>query len=144
MTDPARSHDATSPRPDEDRQAFAEASESLWRITFGPALWALHFAGSYGVAAIWCAKVAAKGQDIAPLRLGFAVVTLAVLAAIGWLGWRSWRQWDYLGDRDYENAGANHEDRHQFLGHAAFLLSIVSFVGVVYTGLPVVFVQACR
>ena len=36
------------------------------------------------------------------------------------------------------------EDRHRFLGHAAFLLSIISFIGVVFVSLPLLFIGGCR
>ena len=136
--------DDAAPRRKEEKQAFAEESASLWRITFSPALWAVHFVASYGATAVFCAKFGRDAESILPFRQGVGAATLLVLAAIGWLGWRSWRQWSYLETGDYENALANEEDRTQFLGHAAFLLSIVSFVGVIYTGLPVLFVETCR
>ena len=36
------------------------------------------------------------------------------------------------------------EDRHQFLGHAGFLLALVSFIGVVYDTLPLIILGTCR
>jgi len=53
-------------------------------------------------------------------------------------------QWDYLDDRDYEHDLARKEDRHEFLGHASFLLSIISFIGVIYVAMPVLFLETCR
>ena len=127
----------------EEERSFSEESESLWRIAFAPALWALHFALSYASTAIFCAK--APTESLFPFfRIGIAALTLVALGLIAWTGWRAWRQWDYLDDYDYEHASAVAEDRHEFLGHAAFLLAIISFVGVIYVGLPVAFIESCR
>ena len=126
-----------------EKREFSEETESLMRITLAPLIWALHFAVSYASTAIWCAKFAAEGESIFGFRLAVAAMTLLALGGIGWLGWRAWQQWDYLGDRDYENHEAHEEDRHQFLGHAAFLLAIISFVGVIYVALPALFIRTC-
>ena len=37
-------------------QEFADEQPSLWRITLGPTIWAIHFLASYAAAAVWCAK----------------------------------------------------------------------------------------
>jgi hypothetical protein len=134
-----------SPGSNADRQEFSEEAASLWRITATPTIWAGHFAISYGGAALWCAKYADTLGDVGPVRWGIGVLTLVSLAAIAWLGWRSWRQWDF-GEEDApaESQGFWAEGRHRFLGHAAFLLSVVSFIGVFYTALPVLLIGTCR
>ncbi len=132
----------------QDPQEFSEESESLIRITLAPALWALHFALSYAATAVYCAKWADDGESILVLRIGGGIATIAVLAAIAWLGWRSWQQWDADVGRStrqiFEDLVEEEEPRHQFLGHAAFLLSVISFVAVVYSGLPVALIGSCR
>lgn len=132
------------PRDREEERAFSEERGSLWRITLGPAVWALHFLISYGATAVFCAKFATDAASIAGFRLAVLALGLAAEAVILWIGWRAWRQWDYLASRDYENALGENEDRHQFLGHAAFLLAIVSFLGVLYTAFPIIFIESCR
>jgi hypothetical protein len=188
---------------DSERRAFRQEAGSLWRITFGPLVWAAHFVLSYGSAAVVCARFAPAG--IAPMRLGLAAASLLALALILWLGWRSWQQWrgpwrgpgpdfapetgpltdaapdappdappdtghDTLPEHDRTDtprdrarrrrsaaAGqaeaqpadppgiwAQAEDRHRFLGHAAFLLAVVSFIGVSYSSLPVLLLESCR
>ncbi|MBM9596175.1 hypothetical protein [Roseitranquillus sediminis] len=127
-----------------DEAEFAEEADSLWRITLGPLIWALHFVASYGTTAAWCAKVATAFEPVPGLRIGLAVLTVAALAGIVWVGWRAWRQWDFTEDWDYVNKEGENEDRHEFLGHAAFLLAIVSFVGVVYVAMPVLLIESCR
>lgn len=130
----------TDIRQKEEQREFRAEFLSLWRITFGPAVWALHFAVSYGATAVVCAR----GGSVEALRLGIGIGTAVALVAILWLGWQAWRQWDLRRQRDWEEASGTSEDRHQFLGHAAFLLSIISFIGVVYVALPVLLIESCR
>ncbi|WP_226781664.1 hypothetical protein [Oceaniglobus trochenteri] len=133
--------DERQPRPDEERHEFREEAESLWRITLAPVAWVAHFVTSYGIVALVCAK--APGL-LGMTRGGLGLATLLALAVIAWLGWRAWRQWDYRTTGDYTNARGEAEDRHQFLGHAAVLLALISAIGVVYGALPVLLLETCR
>jgi lysylphosphatidylglycerol synthetase-like protein (DUF2156 family) len=126
----------------QDAQEFRSEAVSLWRITFGPLVWAVHFAVSYGATAVICAKGDAGAVD--SLRLGVGIGTAVALAGIIWLAWQAWKQWDLVRDRDWENDQGNGEDRHQFLGHAAFLLAVISFIGVSYVALPVLLIGSCQ
>lgn len=124
----------------QEAREFRSEAMSLWRITFAPTIWAVHFVASYGLAALICAK----GGSVGTLRLGIGIGTVLALAGIGWLGWKAWRQWDIVQDRDWENDTGTSEDRHQFLGHAAFLLAIISFIGVAYVALPAALIGTCQ
>jgi hypothetical protein len=128
------------PRSEEERE-FAEEAASLWRIALPPSVWAVHFVVCYASAALWCAKLDAA--ELGALRIWIGLCTVVALVIIGWLAWRAWRQWDFLDDRDHEHGGAHAEDRHEFLGHAAFLLAILSVVGVIYVALPAIFAASC-
>lgn len=127
----------------DDNQEFSEEQDGLWRLTLAPSAWALHFVISYAAAAIVCAKFP-DPSTIAGLRLGLGVLTVLALAVICWLGARAWREWNFLGDRDYENTLDKAEERHQFINHAAFLLVVVSFIGVIFVSLPIVYLGSCR
>ena len=127
-----------------DEQEFSEEADSIWRITFAPLVWTLHFVISYGTTAVWCAKLAVPGAPIPLLRLGIGALTVLALALIAWVGWRAWRQWDFTDDWDYVHEEGVSEERHEFLGHAAFLLAIVSFIGVIYVAMPALFIGSCR
>lgn len=133
----------TDPQPPSGEQAFREEESSLVRITFGPLIWATHFVASYAAAAVLCAKLPRAQDAIEVLRWGILGGTVLALGGIAWLGWRSWRQWRE-GNDEWDDADGSNEDRHQFLGHAAFLLTVISFVGVVYTALPAIFSATCR
>lgn len=129
------------PRPDEEHRAFREEADSLWRITLAPVTWVAHFLLSYIVAAVVCAKVPAL---LGTARIGLLAATVVTLAVIVWLGLRAWRQWDWNNTGDYTNPEGEAEDRHQFLGHAAVLLALISAIGVIYGTLPVLVLDSCR
>ncbi len=128
----------------QDEREFGGEIASLFRITVGPVLWSAYFLLSYCTTAVFCAKWGEEAKNVLLYRISAAVLTLAVLAAIAWFGWRSWQQWDRLNDDTPENDASDEEDRHQFLGHAAFLLAIISFTGTIYVALPFVFIESCR
>jgi hypothetical protein len=127
-------------------EAFAEEEASLVRITFGPLIWAAHFVASYAATAVLCAKLPRPYEHLALLRWGIGGATLLALGGIAWIGWRSFRQWREGNEDGFLEADADgsDEDRHQFLGHAAFLLAVISFIGVTYTALPAIFSASCR
>ncbi len=129
---------------DEERKSFAEEADSLWLITFAGSIWAVHFVVCYGATAAVCAKLGGDAAAIMTLRLALGGVTLLALAGIAVVAWRSWVQWDFLDDWDHKHNLAREEDRHEFLGHASFLLSIISFIGVIYVSLPLLFLETCQ
>lgn len=125
----------------EDEREFAEESNALWWITLAPAAWAVHFVLAYGGTAVWCAKFG-ETQGVTVARLSIAGLTVLALGVIGWLGWRAVRRWN---PRKNNAEDLSHpEGRHQFLGHAAFLLCIISAIGVVYVAMPALFISTCR
>ena len=132
---------ARTPQEQEERE-FAEEQSSLWLIALGPLVWAAHFALSYASVAVFCAKAA--DTSLLPWRLGSAALTVIALLLILGIGWRAWKQWNLLSDYEWSQSEATGEHRHEFLGHAALLLCGASFVGVVYGGLPAVFLETCR
>ncbi|MEI4473972.1 hypothetical protein [Frigidibacter sp. MR17.24] len=121
----------------DDRDELLDESATLWRITAAPVIWAGHFLLCYGGAAIWCAKL---GGGIGGLRLSILGLTLAALAAIAWNGWRGLRASEGVAPPELSRP----EHRHRFLGRAAFLLSVISAVGVAYVALPALFIASCR
>lgn len=135
---------AAGPSRNEERRSFAETVSSLWDIALGPVVWAGHFLLCYTATAIVCAKLGDTGAIFGWLRLGIGAVTLLALAVLGRIGWKAWRQWDFLDDYDYEHEAAVTEDRHEFLGHAGFLLVTLSFVGVLYVAMPALLLDGCR
>jgi len=125
-------------------EEFREEEASLVRITLGPLVWAVHFVLSYSATAVFCAKLDQPQEAIAWLRWGIVGGTLLALGVIAWLGRNAWHQWREDNPDIWEDPAATSEDRHQFLGHAALLLAVISFIGVIYTTLPALFAATCR
>lgn len=128
------------PGRDEERAEFREEAESLWKITLAPLAWAVHFVVCYAVVSLACNKL---GGQSAAVTIGLIAFSVAVLAFILWIGWRAFVQWDVRGTGQFSNPAGDAEDRHQFLGHAAFLLAIISFIAVVYVTLPLLLLEGC-
>jgi hypothetical protein len=112
---------------------------SLWHMIAAPVIWAAHFAAVYAWTAIACAKL----NSVASARTGIAVFSAVALIVILWLGWHAWRQWDFPADGDDVHDRPTAEDRREFLGHAAWLLAVVSAIGVIFVTLPVLFIESC-
>lgn len=129
------------PRPDEERREFSEEAESLWRITLAPATWAMHFVICYATMSLACSRQLFEPE---PARLALVALTVCALALIGWLGWRSLRQWNVRNSGELSHPEGEAEDRHHFLGHAAFLLSIISFIGTGFVALPLLLLEGCQ
>jgi hypothetical protein len=124
--------------------ATHEDRQSLWLITFGPAIWAAHFGLSYALASVWCAKVTADGT-LGALHQIIAVLTVVALIGIGLIAREGWRRHRF-GDDD---ASAPHdddtpEDRHRFLGLATLLLALLSAVATTYVAVSAYFFSTCR
>lgn len=120
----------------------AEERQSLWLLVSSPAIWALHFLGSYAGAAIVCSTMEDRTKSVDAMRLGvvlFGLLALVLIAIVGKIGWRKYK---YEGgdppfDRDTP------KDRHRFLGAATVLLSALSAVATVYVCLSLLFVRNC-
>lgn len=126
------------------RKVVAEERSSLRRIAAAPTIWAVHFVTAYALAAGFCAK--APGAVLfghGAWRVLIVLASIAALALIARTGWQAWRQWDLLDDWDYSHGDPTSEHRHEFLGHAAFLLSVLSALGVLATTLPVLMIEGC-
>ena len=128
--------------PDQELREFAEESDSLWRIIISPVIWVFHFLACYIATAIICAQ-ASTDDPIMTLRGFIAIVSVVSLAGILYIGWRSWKQWGFYDDGVKVQNLPTPEHRHEFLAHASFLLSIVSFIGVCYVAIPAIFLDSC-
>ena len=125
--------------------------DTLWLLTFAPAIWAAHLLLCYVTAAVWCAKFAAPGGSLGGVRTAIGWYTAAALVGIALVGWEGFRRHTYpstpLGAGGTE--ATTHdldspEDRHRFLGFATLLLSGLSAVAVVYAALAATFFDTCR
>ena len=106
--------------------------------TGGLVIWAVQFTAVYGFTALACARGYARaaflGIGVVPLVV--TVLTLAALVPTGLLLMRSHR-------RDRRLALANGHATDRFLDRSAVLVSGLSLVAIVWTGLPAVVLPAC-
>ncbi|SHF64611.1 hypothetical protein SAMN05444339_109127 [Loktanella atrilutea] len=123
---------------------FRTGVGTLLKISLAPTIWAFHFVICYGATAVWCTKLTASG-DTVPLQTWLSALTVAALAGIvacGINGWRTWRRGGYGEDGHTPGIGDT-ESRARFLGHATVLLSVVSFIGVIFVITPVLLIGTC-
>jgi len=130
---------ATSDNPALD---VREQRHELIAIALGPLVWVVHFLASYLTNAIYCAKFASDGGDASVVRFAILVFTAIALPLIGVIGWFSYRRHRYQNS-ELPHDGDSPEDRFRFLGFAGFLLSLLSFVAVIFTALAAVFIGTC-
>jgi len=129
------------PHPHSDKHEFRAEALSLWRTTFAPATWALHFVLCYALVSLSCIH---GTPPVAITRSALILATLAALAVIALLGWRSYRHWAPGRTGRLTHPYGTPEHRHHFLGHAAFLLAIISAIGVVFVALPLLVIGGCQ
>ena len=125
------------------KEELEEQRESLWRLSVPPLIWAAHLLLSYCTAAIYCQKAGARATTLEPVRLAIGVYTALALLAIAVAGIRGYQRHRY-GDSTAPHDFDSPEDRHRFLGFAAFLLAGLSALAVIYQALPAVFIGSCR
>lgn len=124
---------------DERRKWHERLRVTLWTLIVPPSVWAAHFLFAYLWAAISCAKAGA----FARFPLLFAAGTVLALLVIALSGWIAWKQQRTTGDPPPHEQGTE-ADRLRFLAMSTLLLAGLSFVGVLFTALPVAFIGDCR
>jgi hypothetical protein len=123
--------------------ALPESNESLFSLAASPLIWALHLLLSYVTAAIWCAKAASPDESLAVVQLAIFAYTLASLLTVSVIGLRGFRRHRY-GASSLPHDADSRADRHRFLGFAAFLLSGLSAIAIVFQALTPIFIGSCR
>lgn len=116
--------------------------ESLWTLFTAPALWAVHFLVCYIWAAIHCAKEVPLQANLTLVRGGIGAATVVALALIALSAYLAWRQWGF-GVEDPPHDDPTRKSRTLFQGFSTLLLAALSFVAVIFTALPALFIQAC-
>lgn len=112
---------------------------TLWTLIVPPTSWAAHFLFSYLWASVKCAK--AGSFATAPwVFWGGTVLALLVIIASGAI---ALVQSHTSGDHPPHEEGTK-IDRLRFLAYSTLLLAGLSFVGVLFTATPVLFLMDCR
>ena len=117
--------------------------DNLWTLITAPTIWALHFLLSYVVAAVQCAPNNEIFRPIGETRLMVGIITAVALALIGLVLWRSFSEWRAHGG-GYRHNKDTDLDRERFLEFSTVLLAVLSFVGVLFVGLPALTILDCR
>ncbi|WP_287305183.1 hypothetical protein [Mesorhizobium sp.] len=116
--------------------------ETLWTLFTAPVVWAAHFLVCYIGAAIYCAKPELVGLSFSAVRAGIAAATVIALSLIALSAWLAWRQWGFGAD-DPPHDDPTRRDRTLFQGFATLLLSGLSFIAVIFTAMPALFLTEC-
>jgi hypothetical protein len=114
----------------------------LWLLISSPTIWALHFLACYVLAAIHCAKGGAEA-GLGLIVPWIAVLTVVALLLVTLTGANAFRHWGF-GANSPPHDAPTAADRRRFIGYATLLVSALSFVSIVFTALPVLFVADCR
>lgn len=113
----------------------------LVAVALPMAVWALHFVVVYSLVGLGCERGVLL-QPVAMLPLlswVLVLVTLLALATIAWLGWRAWRRWNQLGAQQASRA----QPRERFMRVVTLLLSLLAFIAVVFTAIPMFVLPPC-
>ncbi|PAQ04995.1 hypothetical protein [Mesorhizobium temperatum] len=116
--------------------------ETLWTLFTAPVVWVAHFLVCYIGAAIYCAKPELVGLSFSAVRAGIAAATVIALSLIALSAWLAWRQWGF-GTDDPPHDDPTRRDRTLFQGFATLLLSGLSFIAVIFTAMPALFLTEC-
>lgn len=112
---------------------------TLWTLIAPPLVWAAHFLFSYLWASVLCAKLGAFATE--PwLFWGCTVLALVVIVGCGVIAHIQSR---VPGDKPPHEQGTK-VDRLRFLAYSTLLLAGLSFIGVIFTAMPVLFITDCR
>ncbi|PNU02200.1 hypothetical protein [Novosphingobium guangzhouense] len=123
----------------ERRKWHERLKVTLWTLIVPPTVWAGHFLFSY----LWAAISCAKDGRFAKFPMLFTVGTVIALGLIVLSGWVAWKQQRTVGDPPPHEQGTE-VDRLRFLAKSTLLLAGLSFVSVLFSALPVVFIGDCR
>ena len=114
----------------------------LWLLITSPSAWALHFLACYVLAAIHCAK-GGESVELGSVRLWVLAFTVIALISVAITGAHAFRHWGF-GANSPPHDAPTAADRRRFIGYATLLVSALSFVAIVFTALPVLFIMDCR
>jgi hypothetical protein len=124
----------------------------IWAVFLaGPVLWFAHFMIVYMAAEAGCTGDGPGLELFDPPVPTVVTLGATVVAALGclWCATWAWRRWrtrartQPWGVTDDLSADLEHGDRDGLLAFAGFLLSVLSFVSVLFVGLPALVLPAC-
>lgn len=112
---------------------------TLWTLIVPPTVWAGHFLFAYLWVSVQCAKLSGFARYPLVFWGGTALALLVIVGA----GVIAFVQSRAPGDPPPHEHGTD-IDRLRFVAYSTLLLAGLSFVAVVFTALPVLFIEDCR
>ena len=115
------------------QDALPERTGFLVVLALGPTIWFAHFLVTYTTVAVACGP---RGPGEGAIRtvqwlvLAYTIAALIGIAAVALSGWGRHRHGSEAVPHDMDTP----EDRHRFLGFAAFLLAMLSAVATLFVG----------
>ena len=116
---------------------------SLWIMIAAPSVWALHFLLAYWGAAVWCAKIPERTEDVLAVRLGVGVLTVVALAVVAWLARKAVRSYQGRLLIREQLTEPSEPERTRFLGHATLLLCSLSAAAIIFDAMPALVFDSC-
>ena len=120
-------------RRDSSHSHLLDPARGLWQMIPAPVLAGLYFLVCYIATSVYCQLESDSGLRALWFELG--VVTLVILALITWCGYAAWWRWRV----------ARHADRAEveFIARMALQLAVLSWIGTLFVGAPLVFIRSC-
>lgn len=120
-------------RRDSSPTHLLDPRRGLWQMIPAPVVAGLYFLVCYIATSVYCQLSSDSGLRALWLELG--LVTLATLAFITWCGYLAWRRFRV----------ARHAARPEvvFIARMALQLAVLSFIGILFVGAPLVFIRSC-
>ena len=117
--------------------------QSLWVLTFPPAIWGTHFLACYFTAAVYCAKLG-RDAGLGPVRPAIAAYTLVALVLLAWLAMNAWRRHASGVNQPLPHEEPTAGDRYRFMGFTTLLLCGISALAVLFAAMVALFFETCR
>lgn len=112
-----------------------DPQRGLWQMIPAPVVAGLYFLVCYIATSVHCAR--APDAPLQPLWLELAIATVLTLGVITWCGIVAWRRW-----RIARTGGPEHRDV-AFIARMACLLAVLSWVGTLFVGAPLLVIRQC-
>lgn len=107
----------------------------LWQMIPAPVVAGVYFLVCYIATSVYCQLRSDSALRALWLELG--LVTLVTLAVIAWCGYVAWRRWRAATDATPERREV------VFIARMALQLAVLSWIGVLFVGAPLVFIRSC-
>lgn len=148
--------DTGNQQPDSRTRLNKTGRYSLWRVFLGPIIWTGCFVALYGIHGLACLWLAPADAGTSGVRAALLLIWLASLLVVGLLAWRSLMRlrgrsspWHNSSFTSPDTPSTSPWDERAsstprtFLPRLTTMLDVSSWIAVLGTGLPVIFLRIC-